>query len=88
MAVHIRLARHGSKKSPFYRIVVTDQRNARDGRFIESLGTWNPNAVSGEGVLEVNRERIEHWKKQGAHASHTLDRLLKKQAGGEQAAAS
>jgi small subunit ribosomal protein S16 len=76
MAVHIRLARHGSKKTPFYRIVVTDQRNARDGRFIENLGTFNPGA--GDGILEVNRDRLEYWQKQGAQPSHTLERLLKK----------
>lgn len=74
MAVHIRLARHGAKKTPFYRIVVTDQRNPRDGRFIESLGTFNPASAA----FEVNRERLEHWRSHGAKASATLERLLKK----------
>ncbi|HMR05190.1 MAG TPA: 30S ribosomal protein S16 [Polyangiaceae bacterium] len=74
MAVHIRLARHGAKKSPFYRIVVTDQRSPRDGRFIENLGTFHP-AIE---KLDVNRERIEHWRSHGAKPSATLERLLKK----------
>ena len=76
MAVHIRLARHGTKKSPFYRIVVTDQRNPRDGRFIENLGVFNPTSEPAQ--FEVNRERLEHWTARGARPSATLDRLLKK----------
>lgn len=74
MAVHIRLSRHGSKKRPFYRVVVTDQRNPRDGRFIERLGTFDPNAEKG---LSLNLERIAHWRSLGAEASPTLDRLVK-----------
>ena len=76
MAVHIRLARHGTKKAPFYRVVVTDHRNPRDGRFIENIGTFDP--LSRGGVLQVDRERLSHWQKQGAKPSHTLERLLKK----------
>jgi small subunit ribosomal protein S16 len=78
MAVHIRLARHGSKKAPFYRIVVTDQRNPRDGRFIDNIGTFDPR--SGEGVVQVNRERYDYWRDQGARPSATLERLLKKKS--------
>lgn len=78
MAVHIRLARHGSKKRPFYRVVVTDQRNSRDGRFIENVGTFDPSA--GDGVFQVDRARIDHWKGQGAQTSATVDRLLKRAA--------
>ena len=74
MAVHIRLARHGSKKSPYYRIVVTDQRNARDGRFIERIGTFNP-AV--ENAFSLDRGRYDHWLGQGAKASDTLAKLVK-----------
>ncbi len=74
MAVHIRLSRHGSKKRPFYRVVVTDQRNPRDGRFIERLGTFDPNAEKG---LSLNLERIAYWRSLGAEASPTLDRLVK-----------
>ena len=74
MAVHIRLSRHGSKKRPFYRVVVTDQRNARDGRFIEKVGTFDPNKAAG---LELDATRIAFWKGQGAATSPTVERLLK-----------
>jgi small subunit ribosomal protein S16 len=74
MAVHIRLARHGSKKRPFYRVVVTDQRNSRDGRFIERVGTFDPNAEQG---LTLDVARIEHWTSQGAQTSETVKRLMK-----------
>jgi small subunit ribosomal protein S16 len=75
MAVHIRLARHGSKKTPFYRIVVADQRSPRDGRFIENLGTFDPR--TGDGILHVNVSRVDYWRQKGARTSSTLDRLLK-----------
>jgi small subunit ribosomal protein S16 len=75
MAVHIRCARHGTKGSAFYRIVVANQRDPRDGRFIENLGTFDP---EGEGGLKVDRARLEYWQQRGAVASHTLTRLLKK----------
>jgi small subunit ribosomal protein S16 len=78
MAVHIRLARHGSKKTPFYRIVVTDQRNPRDGRFTENVGIYNPTCEPVK--LELDRERVEYWQKRGARASHTVERLLKKKS--------
>lgn len=74
MAVHIRLARHGSKKRPFYRVVVTDQRNARDGRFIERVGTFDPNV---EGGLVLDLARVDHWKSVGAQTSETVGRLIK-----------
>ncbi len=74
MAVHIRLARHGSKKRPFYRVVVTDQRNSRDGRFIEKVGTFDPNQ---QGGLTLDAQRIVYWKGQGAQTSDTVERLLK-----------
>lgn len=74
MAVHIRLARHGSKKRPFYRVVVTDQRNSRDGRFIEKVGTFDPNQ---QGSLSLDASRIGYWKSQGAQTSPTVERLLK-----------
>ncbi|HEY2406806.1 MAG TPA: 30S ribosomal protein S16 [Polyangiaceae bacterium] len=75
MAVHIRLARHGTKKAPFFRIVVTDHRNPRDGRHIENIGTFDP-AV--DGVFNVDRSRLAYWRGQGAQPSHTLEQLLKK----------
>src|SRR5690606_24660516 len=74
MAVHIRLARHGSKKRPFYRVVVTDQRNPRDGRFIERIGTFNPNEDNG---LSIDLARVDHWKGLGAQTSDTVSRLIK-----------
>ena len=73
MAVHIRLSRHGTKKSAFYRIVVTDHRSPRDGRFIVNIGVFDP-AVD----FKIDRARLEHWQSKGAQPSHTLDRLLKK----------
>jgi len=73
--VQIRLARHGTKSLPFYRVVVAEHRRPRDGRFIENIGTFDP-----AGDLKVDMERFEYWKKHGAQASHTVDRLLKRQA--------
>lgn len=75
MAVHIRLARHGTKKAPYYRIVVTDQRNPRDGRFIEHIGLFDPRV--GEGKLDVNKDRYAYWTERGAQASLTVKRLFK-----------
>ena len=74
MAVHIRLARHGSKKRPYYRVVVADQRSSRDGRYIERVGTFDPNAEKG---LDLNLARIDYWKSQGGQASDTVQRLIK-----------
>ena len=74
MAVHIRLARHGSKKRPFYRVVVTDQRNSRDGRFIEKVGTFDPNQEDG---LSLDLKRVEYWQGHGAQASDTVAKLIK-----------
>lgn len=76
MSVQIRLARYGSKKSPFYRIVVTDIRNPRDGRFIENLGTFNPTVEPPK--VELNQERLQYWEGQGAKASPTLASVIKK----------
>jgi small subunit ribosomal protein S16 len=76
MAVHIRLARHGTKKSPYYRIVVTDSRNPRDGRFVEKLGAYNP--VMEPKTFDIERTRYEYWKSKGAVPSATLLQLLKK----------
>lgn len=75
MAVHIRLARHGSKKNPFYRIVVSDVRDPRDGRFIETVGTFNPTVEPP--AVQLNHSRLEYWQSQGAKPSATLARLLK-----------
>lgn len=76
MAVHIRLSRHGTNKAPFYRIVVADQRDPRDGRFIENLGVFDPTTKPKR--LEVNRDRLAYWQGQGAQTSATLARVLRR----------
>ncbi len=75
--VTIRLARGGAKKSPFYQIVVTDSRSARDGRFIEKVGYFNPMARGNEVRLEVKTDRVDHWIGQGAQTSERVSSLLK-----------
>ncbi len=75
MAVHIRLARHGTKKAPFYRIVVTDQRNARDGRYIELIGVFDPRDAGGK--VKLDRERLVYWTSRGAKPSDTVSKLVK-----------
>lgn len=75
--VVIRLSRGGSKKRPFYSLVVTDSRNARDGRFIERVGFFNPIARGGEVRLQVNAERVDHWVAQGAQMSDRVSGLVK-----------
>lgn len=76
--VRIRLARGGAKKRPFYSVVVTDQRNGRDGRNIERVGYFNPVAIGGEVPLKLNLERIEYWQGQGAQASERVANLVKR----------
>lgn len=78
--VTIRLARGGAKKRPFYHLVVTDSRNARDGRYIERLGYFNPVARGQEPRINLNNERIEHWLSQGAQPSERVSKLLKEAA--------
>ncbi len=75
--VVIRLARSGSKKRPFYHITVADSRNARDGRFIERVGFYNPIARGKEETLRLDMERIEHWIGQGAQPSVRVSTLIK-----------
>ncbi len=75
--VTIRLARGGSKKRPFYQIVVTDSRSARDGRFIENVGFFNPMARGQEIRLEVKQDRVDHWVGNGAQTSVRVNTLLK-----------
>jgi len=78
--VTIRLARTGAKKRPFYHIVVADSRRARDGRYIERVGFFNPIAEGGEERLRIERDRIDHWVSQGAQPSDRVTKLLKDQA--------
>jgi len=77
MSVKIRLARHGAKKRPFYRIVVADSESPRDGKFLENVGTYNPLTDPVEVVL--NQERIKYWIDQGAIPTNTVKSLLKEQ---------
>jgi small subunit ribosomal protein S16 len=77
MSVKIRLARHGAKKRPFYRIVVADTKSPRDGRFLENVGTYNPVLDPAEVVLK--QERIKYWIDQGAIITDTVKSLLKKE---------
>lgn len=86
--VTIRLSRGGAKKRPFYQIVVTDSRNARDGRFIERLGFFNPIASGQEVPLQIDLARADHWIGQGAQPSDRVKQLIKqaKKASAEAAA--
>lgn len=77
MAVKIRLARHGTKKKPFYRIVVADSESPRDGRYLEKVGTYDP--LIDPARVTLNSERIQHWMDQGAKPSDTVRNLLKKE---------
>ena len=77
MAVAIRLARGGSKKRPYYRLVVADSRNARDGRFIEKVGTYNPLlAKDSPDRVKLDADRISHWLSVGAQPSDRVARFL------------
>ncbi len=77
MAVKIRLARGGSKKRPFYRIVAADSRMPRDGRFIEKLGTYNPLLPKdSEDRVKMEIERVQYWLSQGAQPTDRVSRFL------------
>lgn len=76
MAAIIRLARHGAKKRPFYRIVVADRRYARDGRRIEQVGLYDPRAVPSR--IEFHAERLAEWLRKGAKPSQTVAQLIKR----------
>jgi small subunit ribosomal protein S16 len=75
MAVKLRLARRGAKKSPFYHVVATDSRNPRDGRFNEEIGTYDPNYSPAR--IHLKQDRLEHWLKLGAQPSATVAQLIK-----------
>ena len=75
MAVKIRLKRLGQKKKPFYRVVVADSRRARDGRFIEEIGYYNP--VSEPKVFRVDNEKAKQWIKNGAQSTSIVEKLFK-----------
>lgn len=75
--VKIRLSRGGAKKKPFYHVVVADSRRARDGRFIEKVGFFNPIAKGQEVALRLELARVEHWISQGAQPSDRVASLIK-----------
>lgn len=74
--VVIRLSRGGSKKRPFYNIVVADSRIRRDGRFLERVGFYNPVAAGAEEALRVSQDRVSYWASKGAQLSDTVARLV------------
>ncbi len=75
MSLKLRLQRRGQHKAPFYHVVVTDSRNARNGRFIEKLGYYNP--MTEPSVIELKADRMAHWYKVGARPSPAVGQLLK-----------
>jgi small subunit ribosomal protein S16 len=78
MAVRIRLARYGGKKSPYYRVVAAHGEARRDGRFLELLGTYDPSKT--EGHLSLKRDRYDYWVSVGAQPSDTVASLLRQAA--------
>ena len=74
--VKIRLTRMGSKKAPFYRVVVADSRYPRDGRFIEEIGTYNP--LVNPSQFKVDADKVKQWMASGAQPTDTVKALLKK----------
>jgi small subunit ribosomal protein S16 len=77
MALKIRLARGGSKKRPYYHVVVADARSPRDGRFLEKLGSWNPMLAKGDAKrVELDADRIKHWLDNGAQPTDRVLRFL------------
>jgi small subunit ribosomal protein S16 len=77
MSVRVRLTRVGSKKNPIWRVVVADQRSPRDGRFIETIGHYNPQTEPS--TIRIDSERYDHWVARGAQASNTVKQLMKAQ---------
>lgn len=77
LMVRIRLSRGGHKKTPFYHIVITDSRNARDGRFIECIGFFNPIIFRNQKELHINTKRVKYWLHRGASPSKRVLKLIK-----------
>jgi small subunit ribosomal protein S16 len=77
MPVKIRLARHGAKKRPFYRIVVADVESPRDGKYLEAVGSYNP--LKDPAEVSLKEERIRYWMNQGAIPTNTIKSLFKKE---------
>jgi small subunit ribosomal protein S16 len=80
MALKIRLRQQGRTNRPFYRLVVTDSRNPRDGRYVETLGWYNPFEAESEKNLSLNEERIHYWVGQGAVMTETTEALVARAA--------
>jgi small subunit ribosomal protein S16 len=78
MSVRVRLTRVGSKKNPIWRVVVADQRSPRDGRFIETIGRYNPQ--TDPSTIAIDEERLEHWLARGAQPTGAVKQLMKAQA--------
>ena len=76
MSVKIRLSRHGAKKRPYYRIVVADARDPRDGRFIEQVGTYDPRTP--DAALRLDQAKVDGWIRQGAQPTQTVRNLIKR----------
>ena len=76
MALKIRLSRAGSKKRPYYHIVIADVRSPRDGRFIEQVGSWNPMLPKDGERVKINEERVKHWLSNGALPTDRVARFL------------
>ncbi|MBM6817340.1 30S ribosomal protein S16 [Olsenella uli] len=74
MAVKIRLARHGAKKRPYYRVVVADGRMPRDGRYIEEVGRYNP--LTNPKVIDINLEKVDEWIAKGAQPTNAVAHLI------------
>lgn len=85
MAVKIRLARHGAKKRPYYRVVVADSRMPRDGRYIEEVGRYNP--LTDPKTIEINLEKVDEWIAKGAQPTSSAGHLIDIARSGEPAPA-
>lgn len=83
MAVKIRLARHGAKKRPYYRVVVADGRMPRDGRYIELVGRYNP--LTNPKVIDINLEKVDEWIAKGAQPTNAVAHLIDVARSGEPA---
>ena len=80
MSVRVRLTRVGSKKNPIWRVVVSDQRSPRDGRFIETIGHYNPQTEPS--TIVIDEERLQHWLARGAQPTNTVKQLVRAQSKG------
>ena len=80
MSVRVRLTRVGSRKNPIWRVVVSDQRSPRDGRFIETIGHYNPQTEPS--TIVIDEERLQHWIDRGARPTNTVRKLMRARASG------